>query len=82
MVCIIFTLWSKLVIAKAPNLIVAQASLLAGSNLVRRLREESVNSEAETNIWHEEVSAWDGERSISRILERKHLRRGGELILE
>ncbi len=55
MVCIIFTLWSKLIIAKAPNLIVVQASLLAGSNPVRRLREESVNSVAETNIWHEEV---------------------------
>jgi hypothetical protein len=58
LVCIIFTLWrvpSKPVIAKAPNSIVAQASLLAGSNLVRRLREEGVNSVAETNIWHEEV---------------------------
>lgn len=56
--CILFAFWrvsSKPVIAKAPNSIAAQASLLAGSNLVRRLREEGVKSVAETNIWNEEV---------------------------
>jgi len=56
--CIVLAVWrvpSKPVVAKAPNSIAAQASLLAGSNLVRRLREEGVKSVAETNIWNEEV---------------------------
>lgn len=56
--CIVLAVWrvpSKPVVAKAPNSIAAQASLLVGSNLVRRLREEGVKSVAETNIWNEEV---------------------------
>lgn len=56
--CIVLAVWRvplKPVIAKAPNSIAAQASLLAGSSLVRRLREEGVKSVAETNIWNEEV---------------------------
>ncbi len=56
--CIVLAFWRvplKPIVAKAPNSIAAQASLLSGSNLVRRLREEGVNSVAETNIWNEEV---------------------------
>jgi len=56
--CMVLAFWRvplKPVVAKAPNSIAAQASLLAGSNLVRRLREEGVSSVAETNIWNEEV---------------------------
>ena len=69
--CIIFALWrvpSKPVVAKAPNSIAAQASLLAGSNLVHRLREKGVDSVMATNIWNEEVFSlgwWDpNERQI------------------
>ena len=63
--CICFALWRvpfKPVIAKAPNSIAAQASLLAGSNLVHRLKEAGVDSVAATNIWKEEVFSlgwWD-----------------------
>ena len=56
--CIILAIWrvpSEPVVTKAPNSIAAQASLLAGSNLIRRLREEGANSVGETNIWNEEV---------------------------
>ncbi len=56
--CILVAFWrvpSKAVITEAPNSIAAQASLLAGSNLVRRLEVEGVKSVAETNIWNEEV---------------------------
>ena len=56
--CIVIAFWCvplKPIVAKAPNSIAAQASLLAGSNLVRRLREEGVSSVTETNIWNEEV---------------------------
>ena len=56
--CVIVCLWgvpSKPVIARAPNSIAAQASLLAGSKLVRRLREEGVESVKDTKIWEEEV---------------------------
>lgn len=56
--CILFAFWrvpSKPVIIEASNFIVAQASLLAGSNLVRRLEAEGVKSVADTNIWNEEV---------------------------
>ncbi len=58
LVCIVLAFWRvplKPIVAKAPNSIAAQASLLADSNLVRRLREEGVKSVAETNIWNEEV---------------------------
>ena len=57
-VCIIFALWrvpSRPVVAKAPNSIAARASLLAGSRLVRRLREEGVDSVAATDIWEKKV---------------------------
>ncbi len=63
--CIAFALCRvpfKPVVAKAPNSIAAQASLLAGSNLVRRLKEEGVNSVTATNIWNEEIFSlgwWD-----------------------
>ncbi len=56
--CKVLALWrvpSKPVIAKAPNFIVAQASLLAGSNLVRRLKEKGVNSMASTDVWEKEI---------------------------
>ena len=56
--CILFALWhvpSKPMIAQAPNSIAAQASLLAGSKLVRRLRDEDVGSVAATDIWNKEV---------------------------
>ena len=56
--CVIVSLWgvpSKPIIARAPNSIFAQASLLAGSKLVRRLREEGVESVKDTKIWEEEV---------------------------
>ena len=56
--CVIVSFWgvpSKPIIARAPNSIAAQASLLAGSNLVRRLREEGVESVKDTKIWEEEV---------------------------
>ena len=56
--CIVLAFWRaplKPIVAKAPNSIAAQVSLLAGSNLVRRLREEGVKSVTETNIWNEEI---------------------------
>ena len=56
--CVIVSLWgvpSKPIIARAPNSIFAQVSLLAGSKLVRRVREEGVESVKDTKIWEEEV---------------------------
>lgn len=56
--CVVLILWrtdTKPITAKAPNSIAAQASLLAGSNLVRRLKEDDVSFVAATNLWNEEV---------------------------
>ena len=56
--CVIVSIWgvpSKPIIARAPNSIFAQAVLLAKSELVRRLREEDVESVKDTKIWDEEV---------------------------
>ena len=75
--CVIVILWgvpSKPVIARAPNSIFAQASLLAGSNLVRRLREQGVESVNDTKIWEEEVFSlgwWSAEGPHDGEGERK-----------
>ena len=53
-VCVSVAFWrtpTKAIIPKAPNSIAAQVSMLAESQLVRKLREEEVMSVEATNIW-------------------------------
>ncbi|KAL8786153.1 MAG: hypothetical protein Q9195_008324 [Heterodermia aff. obscurata] len=75
--CVIVSIWSvprKPIIARAPNSIAAQVSLLAGSELVRRLREQRVNSVKDTKIWEEEVFSlgwWSSDDPYVKEGERK-----------
>ncbi|KAL8794657.1 MAG: hypothetical protein Q9195_002853 [Heterodermia aff. obscurata] len=74
--CVIVSIWGvprKPIIARAPNSIAAQVSLLVGSELVRKLREKRVESVKDTKIWNKEVFSlgWWSSEGPNMETERK-----------